>query len=1318
MTIRKLFRIFIVFSGSLFLLLLAVVAGVQVFLGTGLAGRMIQERINAVIPGHIHWHSQSVSLFRGKLEVREFRVRQGTDETGGEPMIKLDRLMANVGLLDLFSGTIAIEAARLERPEVLLETDAQKGLNVVRAFVSPQREPVPEDEGAEFGLNIRIDDLSLTEGVFSFAMPAPGPENGPDARPRRIDLKNIGLSVSDASLKGRAGRLELAIRSGQVDMAGIHTPLEGFELTTALSDGRLDPIRLVLQTPQSRLQVSGSAADIFETPRLDLDLALSAELSEIQRMFRLPVGLSGPLEFKATAAGDVADPEVSAVLDYGSGRLAGIGVQTIGLECRMRERKVTIKRLEAASDIGSLEASGTVDLREAFDRGFLAAPGDLQAIAYTLDLDSSATRLESLPGVSGKAAGQIASRIRLQGRGVTPDHLKAEIEARIRASQIAVANILQPLDADLSTTAEIAGSLVSFRQLLLEARRTQIKLAGDYDWRQNRLDISADANIASLEALLSAFGLNGVSGRTDFQADISGPVTGPAVEARVSARALEIKKFPLGDLDTAFAFRGGMLRVDSLELANGDSAFSLAGRIGLLDGQTGRLLSDPVLDLEIARSRVYLQDFLPDLSGRLQISGDLSGSFQDPEGQIVIEGRHLDTGVQLIPSFSLKSRIENRRFHLNPLTVSLGAQANVELTGWVGMDQSYELRLNSDPLDVSSIEMLAETDLGGNLRLSAEGSGRLAAPALDGRIQAAGLSIGDKPLPDLSVALELRDANLWVRSVHPPEMEICFNLRSLDFDADVELDQTDLAPYFQLAGRRELAGQVTGKLKARGNALNPEEISAALDLSDLAINFQDKELLHTRELSVTLEEGRIDLPDTRISLLKQGVLHIGGSFSLNREMALTARGRIPAAVARGMVPAIAEPEGGIALDARVSGTLDQPELEAILELEDLGLTFAETLQKLHKINGRIRITNSGVTVSSLTGRLEGGGFSLDGLVELDHFVPKQADLQLTANALPLNIPDILEMKLNADLQMSGTPSQALLSGEIVLLEGLYFRDINLSLLDTVGEITKRRRQRAPGSTKQGLGLPFLENLSLDLFLESRNPMMVDNNLALLHIRPELRIQGSGNTPLVTGRAKVTQGTITYRNTEFEVERGVVDFINPYRIEPTVDIQAQSQVRRWTITLSVSGSPDNMDFKLTSEPPLEDADIISLLAVGKTTQEMASGEGGASQSPQEMLANLVAGELEKQVKAGTGLDIVELEYRQNGDAEEAEDEVRVTVGKELSRRLTVKYGVERKAGIVVQQSTAIYKLLESLSVNAYQDTEGAFGGEMRYRLEFR
>ncbi|MCF8037671.1 MAG: translocation/assembly module TamB [Desulfobacteraceae bacterium] len=357
-------------------------------------------------------------------------------------------------------------------------------------------------------------------------------------------------------------------------------------------------------------------------------------------------------------------------------------------------------------------------------------------------------------------------------------------------------------------------------------------------------------------------------------------------------------------------------------------------------------------------------------------------------------------------------------------------------------------------------------------------------------------------------------------------------------------------------------------------------------------------------------------------------------------------------------------------------------------------------------------------ISDVSGRLDSGEFALDGGIRLENYMPIEADLAIKARNLPVQVPDTMEAEISADLKIAGTREKAALSGEVVLLEGSYFRDVNLNLLDRASEFGQRRRQTAPVPQMPAADLPLLENLELDISVGHRRPFVVDNNLALLNIRPQLEIGGTAAQPMLTGRAEISKGTISYRNTEFTVKKGVIDFVNPYRIEPTLDIRAESAVREWTITLVVTGTPDNLDFKLSSSPPEEDADILSLLAVGKTTREMGQSSGGGA-SPEQMLANVLAGRLEKQVKAGTGLDIVELEYRKDpagtgGDT----DDVRITVGKELSRRLTLKYGAEQKGGEMVRQTTAIYKLTEGLSANAFQESEGAFGGEMRYRLEFR
>ena len=125
----------------------------------------------------------------------------------------------------------------------------------------------------------------------------------------------------------------------------------------------------------------------------------------------------------------------------------------------------------------------------------------------------------------------------------------------------------------------------------------------------------------------------------------------------------------------------------------------------------------------------------------------------------------------------------------------------------------------------------------------------------------------------------------------------------------------------------------------------------------------------------------------------------------------------------------------------------------------------------------------------------------------------------------------------------------------------------------------------------------------------------------------------------------------------------------------------------------------------------------MLVTGKTTQELIAREGGSSLSSGHMLADVLSETVQKQIKDATGLDVVELEYKEGGEAD-ALDEVKVTVGKELSPRITVKYGVQTKNAKVIQQMITEYKFLEKLLMNTFQDTEGHYGGGLQFRIEFR
>lgn len=1338
-------------SASLLGLVLVSAFGIQVFLSTPMAGRMIQSRINQSIPGRLDWQAQRVSIFKGRARIRDLALygeKPGAKDA--VPIIEAAHVMADIRLADLLSGTLTVETARLKAPGVFLEMDGRGRLNlletVMTASEKPAIEPPPGGDGLPF--NIRIREVNIKDGRFSFLRPAGGGGEGRQAR--RITLEAIDFTARAVDLARRAGRVKLSIGSGRVDMGGIRTPLQKLTFSARLAEGGIDPLKLALHTPGSQLAVSGAVAAVFEKPELDLDLSLVSELAEIRRMLDLDTELTGPLNLQLTASGAPDNPDVAAALEYGAGRIAGVDVDSVFFKSRMQDREVAVHRLDASLACGSFQSSGSLNLKNAFAEGFLAPPFRLDAIAYTYDLEDSRTRLSQVPGIDGAISGEVKSRLHLEGRGIRPEQARAKAELYIRANRVSAGKSLEPVDLDVSGRAEIEGGRLKWQDLIVRTKGAKLDSGGAYDWTADVLEAQVEGNISSLEMLLKplpAALAAGASGSAGFQAELTGPALAPVLTASLSAGNLAYREFVLGSLRADLGFKDGRLGIDSLALSNQSSKLTLSGALQLMEEKSWKVLSNPPLDLTIAESRLHLAHFLPGMAermgGRVALSGHIGGRLQAPEGALTVAGRDLKTGVQPIGAVDLDCRIRGRRIYLDPLTVSFPHRANgksdrpaarqsepsadIRAKGWVSFEREYDLQLSSGPVELSVIKALENTELAGNLKLEARGAGNFSDPGAEGTVDLAGLKVGGRPLPDIKIAVSLDDHLLRVHSAAPASVNLRFDLSSRDFTGSARVSGADLAPYFEMAGRSQLSGRMSARLEASGNAENPAGIRGRLEIESLSVQTDETELMRISDFKTLFADGRLTLSENQIRFLEKGEVQVegyadwagalpGGAAESGR-LYLNARGRIPAGVAGGLVPGIDNPVGAVDLDARVRGILNRPEVSADIGFDNLGCTVSETLQKLHHVNGSIRITEQAVTFSKVTGRLDGGEFSLDGNVRLNRFKPGQADLNLTAQALPVIVPDVMDAQINTDLKFSGTPSQSSLSGEVLLLEGHYYKNFNLSLLSTVQDIGRRKRETAPQKPGLDLNAPYLRNLSLDLSLSHRQPFVVDNNMVMMHIRPELRMQGTVNSPLVTGRAAVSEGTVTYQNTEFEVKKGVVDFVNPYRIEPTVNIEAEAAVRKWLITLEVSGPPDDLDLRLSSEPPEEDADILSLLAVGETTRELASGSG-QSRPPEEMLANLVAGRLEKRIKEGTGLDILELKYQENGSEEDAGNGVQVTVGKELSRRLTIKYGMERKSGIVVQQSTAIYKLLESLAVNAYQDSEGAFGGEMRYRLEFR
>lgn len=994
-----------------------------------------------------------------------------------------------------------------------------------------------------------------------------------------------------------------------------------------------------------------------------------------------------------------------------------------------------------AFDLGDADmdlsfAGGTVNLSRADIRKAESALG-ISGTAQVLDaetgrpikdpllkfnLSSEALFIEDF--VHGGPTGKLEIALRGEGRPSAPVLELAVKTENLKSGDITVGST--GIDAALDPS-----GVLTVSRLWLENRGSSVKGEGTVRLFEEQTESGAVPEIhptlpADLRITFSDIETRDfldrelASGSLNGELALGGGILKPELTLSLKGKNLAAESVRVGDVDARMTFSDGEAHIEKMTVRNKKSAIDISGNARIFDSEMVRL-DNPEFAFAVNSKRLSVRDFTDKLDGVFTVKADIKGTPEKPEGSAKIKGRDIDLGVQKISGLNLLAKFDGEKLFAEQLAIDVAKGESIRGNGWYSPTGSaFDFSLKTDGVSLASIKKAREQNIAdGKIVFDIRGKGSVQDPQAEGKIAVANVRLYEKPIDDLNVDFTLENKLLRVSGRQDFKLDGQFNIEDSDFSASLDFDGTDLGPYFGIAGKDDLSGNLTGKLTAGGNANAPEQIRASADFKKLAVFFKDMEIVKTEELKAGFENRTVSVREMRVRLMRDGLLEASGKADLDGPADIRINGNIPLKIASHFVEELPDITGDLDISAELvrkgtphSGKLAKPDIRAEIALKSAGFTVPHTQQKLADLSGIIHVDENKITVKDLNGQLDEGQFGLGGEIGHNNFDPTKIDLAFTADALPVTVPGTLDALLNARLTAKGTPKKSSLSGEIVVLEGTYFQNVNLEMAILEGAVSKKR-ESAPQSS--GIEYPLLKNMEIDIAVTHRSPFSVDNDLAKLELSPDLRIGGSPNRPIVNGRAQVDSGSIYFRGKEFEVKRGVIDFLNPYKIEPTIDIQSQADIRDWTVTLEISGTPDELIPKFTSTPHLEHADILSLVIFDKTGKELINGDGGESHSTEQMLAELAASTFGDDVKKATGLDILEVDAN---DRDGSSDRIQVTIGKELSRRMTVKYGMESKDGETVQRAIAEYKFLENVLLNGFRDDTGAFGGELKFRLEFR
>jgi translocation and assembly module TamB len=195
---------------------------------------------------------------------------------------------------------------------------------------------------------------------------------------------------------------------------------------------------------------------------------------------------------------------------------------------------------------------------------------------------------------------------------------------------------------------------------------------------------------------------------------------------------------------------------------------------------------------------------------------------------------------------------------------------------------------------------------------------------------------------------------------------------------------------------------------------------------------------------------------------------------------------------------------------------------------------------------------------------------------------------------------------------------------------------------------------------------------------------------------------------------VDRGRVYFQGNTYVIRRGRIDFTNPQRIEPVFDLEAETQVRSYAVTLRATGTLRRVQPVLTSDPPLSTVAILNLLAGAEDpTLPVDDRDRLAATGAATLAAGRLSEEfgIEKQASR-LGLSrfsidpsVVRGEYRN--------PTVRLTAGKRVTPDLSVVYSQDLR-GTQENVLSVEYTLSDRVSLLLTRAEPGGVGFDLRLR----
>ena len=1258
----------------------------------------------------LHLRTLSVDLYGISVD--------GANPYPNPPLLQVDHVEAGVRIVSILHRAWYLDNLRVDRPVAHVFVDA-KGVSNIPSL---KRSDQSNSHTSVFDLGIRHALLDRGEIYYN-------------DRPTSLaaDLHDLEIQSSFNDLLQRYSG-KLGYTDGRLIYGAFQPVAHSFEAQFEATPDALDVTQSKITFGNSQIALAARLQN-YSQPEVQgrYDIALDGrQVADILHNQYLPTGMvhtSGSLEYQQAANRSVLE---SITID---GHLAShrlevttsamhAEVNNVAAHYSLAKGEATVRDLYAGLLGGELTAQGSMKNMGGKSHSDLVA----EVRGISLDQLMQATR-------SSAKVREVALQGHLNAKacatwGATLDNLVAHTDAwiqgqaqRRRYEQVPTAGPAQagtggetpasiPVESAIHATYRAKAHEFELENSYLRTAQTNLKMNGTVS-THSHLNLHLQANdLREVETIADVFrapspngapSVLGLGGTATFQGTVQGSTTAPHLVGQLSAQNLKYSGTDWKTLQTDVDLspsRASLQHADLVSVSRGGVSFSAS--TGLANWSFTK--ASPI-KIQLNASQLNLADIeklAPEgvpITGTLNASINLHGNEMSPAGSGRVTLTDMTAYEQPVQSAELAFSGDGDEVHGN---VSVNLPAG-NLRGKVSLrpkEKTYTAELTARGVELDKLQAISakRIDVSGVATATVKGSGSFSNPQFNGTLQIPKLVIQGQTVSGIdlrmNMANHMADATLQSSAVNTSIAAKAKVQLAGDYlvDASVDTQAIPLAPLIEAYAPQitNLSGQTEVHATLRGPLKKKQLLEGQVTLPVLKMAYGNAVQLAAvspikadyRNGVFTLQDSSVQGTDTNLQF--QGSIPVTG----DGPRSIVLLGTVNLKLAQLFNP-----------DIRSSGELrfninsqNLSDVGGEIGIVDANFASGGLPVGLSHGNGSLTLTRDRINIRSFQGTVGGGTVTAQGGVAYGRGL--EFDLGLAANGVRMLYPEGLRENINANLRLTGSTENAVLGGSVDLF------DLSLTPAFDLTSFV--------GNFSGGVAAPpsrgFTQNIRLDLAVHSTNNVSLTSRALSVDGTANLQVRGTVADPVVVGRVDLNGGDVILNGDRFVLSGGTIQFVNPTEMQPVVNLTLNTTIQQYNINLRFNGPVDQLRTDYNSDPALPSADIISLLAFGKTTEASGATATPANQAAESLVASQVSSQVTSRLSRIAGISQLSINPVLAGSSSQGPPGANITIQQRVTGNLFVTFStnVASTQGQTIQGQ---YQVSPRVALSATRDPNG-------------